>query len=278
MYRGASVGVVVPAYNEEKLIAGTLRSIPAWVDRVVVVDDASSDETAVRALAVGDARVELVRHARNAGVGAAIVSGYRWALERELDIAVVMAGDGQMDPADLPGLLDPLVDDRADYVKGERLTDPSLFQRMPLWRIVGNFALSCLTRPVSGYWHIVDSQCGFTAIRQAMIRRLDLDALYPRYGFPNDLLAQLRVVDARVVDRSVKPLYGTEASGITWFTAVFALSFVLLRALTLRLVRQYLRPALTTWRQPELAQASQLRLVASERIARDTERHVVGNP
>ncbi|MCA9522506.1 MAG: glycosyltransferase family 2 protein [Myxococcales bacterium] len=277
MYRGATVGVVVPAYNEEKLITSTLHSIPAWIDRIVVVDDASSDQTAAAVGAFEDPRVELVRHVRNRGVGAAIVNGYRRSLELGLELTVVMAGDGQMDPADLPQLLDPLVDGDADYVKGNRLTDPRLFQRMPLWRIVGNFALSCLTRPVSGYWHVVDSQCGYTAIHQGALSRLPLDALYPRYGFPNDVLAKLRVIDARVADRDVSPVYGSESSGIYWLTAIFALSFVLLRSLSSRLVSQYVEPALAEWGLVGAKRPPRLRLVPGARLVSDDERRAVGN-
>ncbi len=133
MYREKCICVVVPAYNEEKLIGQTLGSIPAYVDHIVVVEDASSDDTAKNVDQIGaqDPRVELIRHPQNRGVGAAIATGYIWCREREIDVAVVMAGDAQMDPDDLPRLLDPVVEDRTDYAKGNRLVTGEAWKKIP---------------------------------------------------------------------------------------------------------------------------------------------------
>jgi len=213
MLHGATVAVVVPAHDEARLIARTLASIPAWVDRVVVVDDASSDDTKGRAEGCGDPRVTVVRHAVNRGVGAAIVTGYREAFEAGADVAAVMAGDAQMDPADLRAVVEPVARGEADYVKGNRLAHPDARRAMPLFRLVGNHALSALTRLATGL-DVHDSQCGYTAMHRRVAERVRLQRLWPRYGYPNDLLSRLAVARLRVRDVPVRPVYADEESGI----------------------------------------------------------------
>lgn len=236
MYRGLRVAVVIPAFNESGKIAQTVATVPALADDVIVVDDASSDDTAARA---ASPRALVITHAYNGGVGRAIATGYREALERGADVAVVMAGDGQMDPDDLPSLLDPIADGTADYVKGNRFKHPDIWSAMPASRIVGNALLSAATRVTSGYRHVFDSQCGYTAISRAALERLDLAELWGRYGYPNDLLSRLNVAGARVVDVCVRPIYGDRwRSGINLGTVVHPIPWVLLRSWGLRLAAQ----------------------------------------
>lgn len=237
MYRELSVAVVIPAFNEERAIGQAVASVPAFVDRVVVVDDASRDATAEVAARVQGHRCEIVRHDQNRGVGAAIVSGYRRALALGLDVAVVMAGDGQMDPADLPALLDPIAEGRADYAKGNRFRHPDVWRAMPRARLLGNIALSLATRLTAGYGHIFDSQCGYTAIHRRALGRIDLDRVFARYGYPNDLLARLHAAGMRVVDVPVRPVYGPGwKSGIKPHMVVYPVSFVLARSFLRRVV------------------------------------------
>lgn len=239
MYRGLRVAVVIPAHNEVRLLPVTLAGLPAFVDHVVVVDDASTDDTSRVALeATGPWRLELVRHAVNCGVGGAIVTGYRRALALGVDATVVVGADAQMDPGEMPRLLDPLADDLADYVKGDRLGHPEVRRRMPRIRWLGNQVLTRLTHFSSGYRHLRDSQCGYTALSARVLARLPLDELYPRYGFPNDLLAKLAEVDARVVDRPVTPIYGDERSGIRVLRVVGPIAWLLLRSGLRRVSRQ----------------------------------------
>lgn len=230
MLEGARVAVVVPAHDESKLIARTLRSVPDYVDHVVVVDDASSDDTVARARAIDDARIELIRHPVNRGVGAAITTGYRRAFASGAVVAAVMAGDGQMDPRDLITVMAPAVRDEADYVKGDRLSHPEAFDRMPLTRWLGNHALSSLTSAATGL-AVRDSQCGYTALRRSAADAIDLDGVWARYGYPNDLLSRLVVAGLRVSEVTVRPVYGDERSGIrpqhllTSFPYVIGLGF-----------------------------------------------------
>ena len=240
MYRQLRVGVVIPAFNETRAIAKTVATIPDFVDAVIVVDDCSSDDTSHRAKVNPD--IVVVRHAQNRGVGAAIATGYRHALEAGLDVAVVMGGDGQMDPRDMPALLDPIAAGVADYVKGNRFLHPDVWREMPPARIVGNVLLSAATRVTSGYHHVFDSQCGYTAIHRDALERIDLGAVWTRYGYPNDLLARLHAAGVRVADVAVRPIYGEHwKSGINFGTALHPLPYVLLRSWGSRLVAESLR-------------------------------------
>ncbi len=234
MYGGLSIAVVVPAYQESALIRRTIGRIPSWVDRIVLVDDGSTDGTAERAAASGDSRLRIVRHRCNLGVGAAIATGHRVALlEEEHDAAVVMAGDAQMDPDDLPALLAPLVRGEADYVKGNRLAHPAARRDMPTMRWLGNHVLSWMTRVAIGR-PVHDSQCGYTAMSRHAARLLPLDHLWPGYGYPNDLLCWCVTLGLRVQEVVVRPVYGGERSGIGWRHATLVVPWVLLRGTTRR--------------------------------------------
>jgi glycosyltransferase involved in cell wall biosynthesis len=240
MLEGKSVGVVVPAHDEETLISETLSGIPAFVDRILVVDDGSRDKTVERARSFGDARVEVISHDRNRGVGAAIVTGYRRALEQGLDVVCVMAADNQMDPADLVRLVQPVARGELDYAKANRLFSGQAWKLIPRTRYLGNAILSLLTKVASGYWHVADSQSGYTAIAGPMLAQLDLDRVYTGYGFPNDLLVHLNVWNARVRDFSSRPVYGVgERSGIRYRRVVPRISWLLLRGFFWRLREKY---------------------------------------
>jgi len=212
---GKRVAVVVPAFDEELLVAETIRGIPAFVDLIVVVDDHSSDGTAERARGVGDPRVEVIEHAENQGVGAAIATGYERCRELGVDVTCVMAGDNQMDPGELASLVGPVARGEVDYAKANRLVSGEAWQLIPRSRYLGNAVLSLLTKIASGYWHVADSQAGYTALSLDALRRLDVERLYRRYGFPNDMLVHLNVQNARVRDVPSRPIYGVgERSGI----------------------------------------------------------------
>jgi glycosyltransferase involved in cell wall biosynthesis len=232
MYRGLRISVVMPAFDEADAIAAAIASVPSLVDQLIVVDDASRDATADLALAQ-TRELELIRHPKNRGVGASIITGYQRVLDQPggADVVVVMAGDGQMDPSDLPRLLDPIAEDRADYAKGNRFAFFEVWREMPPSRILGNMLLSIATKATSGYWRVFDSQCGYTAITRHALGVIDLERVFPRYGYPNDLLARLHAAGLRVVDVPVRPVYGPAwKSGIRVPAVVGPISKVLLRS------------------------------------------------
>jgi len=234
------VSVVVPAHNEEKLIAETIGGIPQFVDRIYVVDDRSDDGTvdAVRALA--DPRVELIEHERNLGVGGAIVTGYKKARDDGIDVTAVMAADAQMDPDDLEMLAGAVARGDVDYAKANRLFTGQAWEVIPRYRYLGNAVLSLLTKVASGYWHVADSQSGYTAISLRYLQLLDLDRIYQRYGFPNDLLVHLNVWNARVRDYPSRPIYGVgERSGIRLRKVVPTISWLLLKGFFWRMKEKY---------------------------------------
>ena len=242
MVEGKRVAVVVPAHDEEALLPQSLAGIPDFVDRVYVVDDASRDATAerARAAAVADSRIEVVVHERNRGVGAAIVSGYQRAIADRIDVTCVMAADNQMDPADLAALVGPVARGEVDYAKANRLFTGQAWELIPKHRYLGNAVLSLLTKIASGYWHVADSQSGYTAIGLETLERLDLDRIYPRYGFPNDMLVHLNVVNARVRDFPSRPVYGVgERSGIKLRSVVPRISWLLVKGFFWRLREKY---------------------------------------
>jgi glycosyltransferase involved in cell wall biosynthesis len=227
----ARIAVVVPAYCEERLIARMLRRVPSYVDRIYVVDDASPDGTLAAARGVTDPRVVLVRHAQNRGVGAAIVTGYRAALADAHDVVAVMAGDDQMHPDDLEPLVRAVLGG-ADYAKGNRFIHPEA-RRMPLARRWGGGFLSAVTRRATGL-PIGDSQCGFTALSAGAAGALPLDELWPRYGYPNDLLLLLAAGGLCVVEVPVRPVYADERSGLRPWHVVRILSVIARRYLATR--------------------------------------------
>jgi glycosyltransferase involved in cell wall biosynthesis len=239
VYEGRTVAVVVPAYNEEALVGSTVSGIPAFVDNIIVVDDCSKDETAVRAQNA-DKRVEVIAHERNQGVGAAIVTGYRRAIAIGVDVTCVMAADGQMDPDDLETLVRAIAIDETDYAKANRLFTGQAWQLIPRTRYLGNAALSFMTKIASGYWHVADSQSGYTAVNLETLKLLDLDRIYRRYGFPNDLLVHLNVFNRRVRDYPSRPIYGVgERSGIRLRHVVPKISWLLLKGFFWRMGQKY---------------------------------------
>jgi glycosyltransferase involved in cell wall biosynthesis len=247
VYEGKSVAVVVPAYNEQTQIRQVLATMPDFVDRVIVVDDVSQDATAqtVRQWIAeegpsADPRTILLRHEANAGVGRAIVTGYREAARRQMDVTAVMAGDGQMDPDELESIIAPVAAGQCDYTKGNRLFYRNAWEIIPRHRFLGNAFLSMLTKIASGYWHVADSQTGYTAISLEALETIDLEGLYPRYGYPNDMLVRLNICDFRVADVPIRPVYNVgEQSKMKLWKVIPTMSWMIFRRFCWRLVRKY---------------------------------------
>ena len=247
MYEGRRVGVVVPVYNEERFVGRVIETVPPFVDRLYVVDDASTDGTwseindhtvetwedvdpqSVPLADGGEAgfRVVAIRHGHNQGRGGAVKTGYQATLEHDVDVVAVMDGDGQMDPSILHEIVDPVVRGEADYVVGNRLGQPGTWREMPPFRLFGNLLLTGITRIASGFWSLSDPQNGYTAISRRALEALNLDALYDEYGFLNDVLVRLNVHGFEVVNVPMHARYGEESSGIRYSSFVPKLSALL---------------------------------------------------
>lgn len=261
MYKDTTVGVVVPAYNEEGFVGEVIETVPSFVDRVYAIDDASTDDTwrEIREAAHRENEVPLdpitatsggttvfqrpvvaLRNEENRGVGASIKRGYSRALADGLDVVAVMNGDGQMDPEMLDRIVDPVVEGRADFAKGNRLLVPEFRRGMSRWRLFGNLLLTLLTRIASGYWGMMDPQNGYTAISADAIEAIRFETLYDEYGFCNDLLIALNAHDMRIADVAMPAVYGDESSSIVYSRFVPRLSKLLVRRLVWRLNTKYL--------------------------------------
>jgi len=243
MYKNKSICAVVPAYNEETQVGRVIETMPDYVDKIIIIDDKSKDKTVevVRGYQQKSDRIILIQHEKNQGVGGAIASGYKWARDNDFDAAVVMAGDGQMDPKDLPALLDPVVEDRTDYSKGNRLFTGEAYKKIPKIRYYGNAFLSLLTKIASGYWHVADFQSGYTVINKKALHLIDWDCMYKRFGQPNDLLVRLNVYNCRVSDIPIEPVYNVgERSKINIFKVIFTISWLLCKMFLWRMKEKYI--------------------------------------
>jgi dolichol-phosphate mannosyltransferase len=240
LYKNTSIHVIVPAYNEERFIGQVLAGLPDYVDKIIVIDDCSTDDTFAAATASGDARVLAIKTPHNSGVGGATCLGYRKALELGGEILVKMDGDGQMAAEHLARLLDALLEKGYDYAKGNRFLHRKAISQMPAIRILGNIVLTFLTKAASGYWHIFDPQNGYTAIRSEALRSVVLDELNQRFFFENDMLVQLNIQNYRVADIAAPARYGEELSDLKISKILFTFPPLLLRRFAHRVIQKYI--------------------------------------
>lgn len=239
MYKGYRVAVVMPIHNEEGFVERAIARVPGFVDLIVAVDDGSDDGTWLKLSAIRDRRLIRIRHERNRGVGAATKTGYRRCLRAGVDLIAVMDGDGQMDGRDLWLLLERAIAG-ADYVKGNRFLRADVASRMPKLRYIGNLALSWLTRLAAGFDESLDAQCGYTVIRSEALERLELERLYDRYGFPNDMFFAARRAGLRIESAPVRTFYGDEVSGINPMTAVPRILCLIAREFFRRILAEHI--------------------------------------
>lgn len=291
MINNKTIAVVVPSYNEESQIGLVLETMPEFVDRIILVNDCSTDNTEQIAknfiTKLGFAklpemlqtkekgsfynkaneiieqwnkeeikyfspakvihknphqRLVIINLLKNSGVGSAIARGYKWAKDNTIDCTAVMAGDGQMDPSELFSICDPVVSDSVDYVKGDRLGHKSAKILMPRKRFIGNSVLSLLTKIASGYWHISDTQTGYTAISNRALNKIDLYKIYPKYGMPNDMLVKLNIENCTLKEVPIKPIYFIgEQSKMKIRKVIPRISWLLFRSFFKRIWIKYLK-------------------------------------
>ena len=214
MYKNKKVSVVIPAYNEEDLIESTVLTVPKFVDKIVVINDASIDTTKSILNKIDLKNLVVINHKKNKGVGAAIVSGYKYSVKNDIDYTVVIGADGQMAPQELKPMLNFIIKKDLDYVKGNRFLKPWTLIDMPITRLLGSLALNIMTKVATGYYFIGDPQSGYTIVSLNTLKKLDLDKIYPRYGYPNDMLGKLSKINAKVRDFPISAIYKDEESGL----------------------------------------------------------------
>ena len=239
MYKNHCITAVIPAYDEAHHIGQVIRTMPEFVDHVIVVDDCSQDSTSEAALCCQDPRVMCLRTRHNEGVGGATILGYRKGMELASDIIVKMDGDGQMPPEYLPPLLDAIVELGYDYAKGNRFLAGDSLASMPKHRLFGNIVLTFLTKLASGYWHIFDPQNGYTAIKITALHALDLETVHRRYFFENDMLSQLNYQNFRIKDVAIPARYGDEDSHLNPFKIGLTFPLLFLSRFCRRIYQKY---------------------------------------
>lgn len=242
MIKNKSIAVIVPAYNEEELIGEAISTIPNFVDKIIVVNDGSSDNTKdiIGSFINKRNNIILVDHKKNKGLGKSLIDGYLKAKELEIDIMAVMAGDAQMDPNDLPNILNPIVNNKADYVKGNRLLEEDITRIMPKYRFIGNSILTLLTKFATGYWHIIDPQCGYTAISRRALELIEIRNMTGGYGYNAHILNMLNIKNFKVKDVRIKPVYGKEKSKIKSRKYIPKVSLLLFKLYLKRIFQKYL--------------------------------------
>lgn len=294
MLNNKTIAVVIPAYNEESQIKMVIESMPSFVDRLVIVNDCSKDNTSQKVIQYFDTvfnntkieissnldkdidktiynpaeivvqeqnrkerskftkneivnknpekeRIILINHIENGGVGAAIATGYKWCKDHSIDCTAVMAGDGQMDPNELESICRPVIDEGIDYVKGNRLIHRSAWLVIPRLRFFGNSLLSILTKIASGYWHVSDTQTGYTAISKSALNAVKLYNIYKSYGMPNDMLVKLNIAFCTMREVEIKPVYNVgENSKMKVMKVIPRVSWLLIKSFFKRLWIKYL--------------------------------------
>jgi dolichol-phosphate mannosyltransferase len=235
------IAAIIPAYRVERDIGSVLNGLPAYIKYIIVVEDASPDATAnlVAAAAKKDKRIILIRHARNMGVGGAMISGFQKALELGAHAAIKLDGDNQMDASHIPALLTPLIQGKADYTKGNRFRDFVSLRRMPFIRRMGNLGLSFFSKVATGYWNIFDPTNGFFAIRAEVLAQLPFEKIDRRYFFETSMLANLYLINAFVLDVPIPARYGNESSSLSIHRTLFEFPFKLLRTFLQRILLKY---------------------------------------
>lgn len=240
MYKNHKIGVVIPAYNEAVLIKETLEGIPEYVDTLFVVNDGSTDKTleCIQSRQTTDPRVHIINHETNQGLGQSVIDGYAKSKESDIDITVVMDGDNQMHPADLPRLLDKIIEDDFDYVKGNRLLHGDI-DCMPKYRFWGNSILTILTKFATGYYFLIDPQCAYAAIKNSVLTKIPFARMTKRYAYNAEILCMLNIRQFKVANTDVRPVYGRAQSNINLFHYIPQTSWLLIRLFLRRLWQRY---------------------------------------
>lgn len=242
MIKNKKIAVVIPAYNEGNLIDKVIETMPKFVDALIIINDCSTDDTKerIKTHQRKNKKIKLINHKKNQGLGQTLIDGYLYSLKEQYDVTAVMAGDAQMDPEDLRSIVLPIVEKEADYTKGYRLLYENVKNIMPKYRFLGNGVLTLLTKFATGYWHLIDPQCGYTAISYDALLKIPIQDMTKGYGYNADILNMLNLTNCTVKDVPVRPVYGDEKSKIKLFKYIFKTSFLLVKLFNKRMWKKYL--------------------------------------
>lgn len=233
------IAVVIPSYKVSKHILDVISDIPQFVKHIIIVDDKCPENSGKIAEGSKDSRVIVCYNEVNQGVGGAVITGYKKALELGADIVVKIDGDGQMDTVYMQQLIQPLLDGKADYTKGNRFNDLKALHSMPKVRLFGNSGLSFLVKAASGYWNIMDPTNGYTAIGKKVLEELEFDTIAKRYFFESDMLINLNIENAVVMDVAIPAKYADEKSSLSVTKTLFGFPPKLFKGLCKRILYKY---------------------------------------
>lgn len=236
-----TIAVVIPCYNVEAHISRVIRDMPETINHIIAVDDASQDNTytVLQSLMKDEPRLIIIRHDKNQGVGGTMLTGYQKSIELDATYTIKMDGDDQMDKKYLPELIRPLRERKADFTKGNRFRDLKALRSMPAMRRFGNLGLSFLIKAASGYWNIFDPTNGYTAIRNEVLKNINLDKIHKRYFFETSMLCELYYAQAVIQDIPMKARYGDEISGLSVTRTLFEFPPKLFVAFLRRILLRY---------------------------------------
>ena len=235
------ITVVIPCYNVSRHIEDVIKKLPPEVNWIIAVNDQSKDETEkiLARLQVENRKVVFINHEMNQGVGGAMITGFKRSIELNSDITIKIDGDDQMDTSYLPALIKPIVDNKADYTKGNRFRDFKALRQMPVLRRFGNLGLSFMIKAASGYWNIFDPNNGFVAISNEMLKTIDINKIHKRYFFESSMLIELYHADAVIQEIPMKARYGNEVSNLSLTRTLFGFPPRLLKAFIRRIILKY---------------------------------------
>ena len=235
------IAVVIPCFRVAGQIEQVLRDVEKHASWIICVDDGCPEGSAdvVESRFGTKSHIHVLRHERNMGVGAAVVTGYLKAIELGAEVIVKIDGDGQMDPGQIVRLVAPIVQGEADYSKGNRFFSPESIAKMPVTRVLGNIGLSFFAKASSGYWGVFDPANGFTAIQAKVAKTLPLEKISRRYFFETDILFRLNTLRAVVIDIPMDSIYGNERSNLSQLHSLLTFPFLHAINLSKRIVYNY---------------------------------------
>jgi glycosyltransferase involved in cell wall biosynthesis len=235
------IAVIIPCHNVANHIEGVISSLPEIITHIITVNDCSSDQTEeiILELQKENQKIIYLQHSKNQGVGGAMLTGYKKSLELNSEITIKIDGDGQMDAANIPLLIKPIIQNKADFTKGNRFRDFRALKQMPMSRRIGNLGLSFMIKAASGYWNIFDPTNGYTALGIEALKSINLDKLHKRYFFESSMLIELYNANAVVYDIPMKAIYGDEVSGLSRSKTLFEFPPKLLKAFVKRILLKY---------------------------------------